>query len=40
MVECLAKEMGYEDAMEWIDFNTLRAIPYLGEGAPIIMYRL
>ena len=24
------------DAMEWIDYNTVRAIPYFGEGAPII----
>ena len=29
-----------EDAVEWIDYNTVRAIPYMGEGAPIIMHRL
>lgn len=28
------------DAIEWIDYNTLRAIPYMGENAPIIMYPL
>lgn len=40
MVDCLAKEMGLEDALEWIDYNTLRALPYIGDGAPIIMYKL
>ena len=29
--------MTYEEAVEWIDYNTLRAIPYMGEFAPIIM---
>jgi len=32
--------MTYEDAMEWVDYNTLRAIPYMGEFAPIIMFDL
>lgn len=27
----------YEDAAEWLDFNTLRAIPYMGDNAPIII---
>jgi hypothetical protein len=27
-----------EDAIEWIDFNTVRALPYFGENAPIIVY--
>lgn len=26
-----------EDAREWIDYNTLRAIPYMGEHAPIVL---
>ena len=26
----------YEEAMEWIDYNTLRAIPYMGEKQPIV----
>lgn len=30
----------YEEAVEWIDYNTLRALPYMGSKAPIIMYRL
>ena len=26
------------DAIEWLEVNTLRAIPYMGANAPIIMY--
>lgn len=29
-----------EEAAEWIDYNTIRALPYMGEDAPIIMNRL
>ena len=25
------------EAMEWVDYNTLRAIPYMGENAPIVV---
>lgn len=25
------------EAVEWLDYNTLRAIPYMGEGAPIVI---
>ena len=36
--ECLMKEgMSEEDADEWISFNTIRSIPYMGEYAPILM---
>lgn len=28
-----------EDAMEFIDYNTIRAIPYAGKDAPIVMHR-
>lgn len=28
----------YHDAIEWVDYNTIRAIPYMGEHAPIIIY--
>lgn len=34
------EEWSYEDAAEWIDYNTIRSLPYAGPGAPIIMYRL
>jgi hypothetical protein len=42
MVEWLVQHEGFseEDAVEWIEYNTLRALPYAGETAPIIMYRL
>lgn len=33
------EEMNYEDACEWIDYNTIRALPYIGEGCPIIIHR-
>ena len=40
MVEELMKdeEWSYEEAAEWIDYNTIRSLPYAGENAPIIMY--
>lgn len=39
MVECLVKADGMteEEAMEFIDYNTIRAIPYAGELAPIVL---
>ena len=40
MVEWLISTEGFteEEAIEWIDYNTLRAIGYFGEDTPIIMY--
>lgn len=40
MVEWLISTEGFteEEAVEWIDYNTLRAIGYFGVDAPIIMY--
>ena len=40
MVEWLVTHEGFSlvDAMEWIDYNTIRALPYMGELRPIIMY--
>lgn len=42
MVDWLMREEGWSDieSIEWLEFNCLRAIPYMGEGAPIIMYSL
>lgn len=39
MVECLVNEDGMttDEAEEFIDYNTLRAIPYMGEKAPIVV---
>lgn len=29
-----------EEAADFIDYNTIRALSYIGEKAPIVMYRL
>lgn len=28
------------DAIEWIDYNTMRALPYFGEDAPIVIHSM
>lgn len=42
MVEWLCRKdnIDEEEAIEWIEYNTIRAIPYAGEKAPIVMYDL
>lgn len=42
MIDWLIKEEGWSDneAVEWIETNTIRALPYMGADAPIIMYPL
>lgn len=42
MVEWLmgTQDWSYEEATECVDYNTLRALPYMGEDAPIVMNRL
>ena len=39
MVDCLVKQDDMEEieAMEWIDYNTVRSLPYIPE-APVIIY--
>lgn len=39
MVECLMDRegIGESDAREFIDYNTLRTLPYMGERAPIVV---
>ena len=39
MIEEFAKdcECTEEDAQEWVDYNTMRAIPYMGERKPIVI---
>lgn len=32
--------MSETEAIEFIDYNTIRALPYAGEKAPIIMYKI
>lgn len=47
-IECLADDFrkdnpdrddaeNWTDAEEWFSYNTLRAIPYMGEGAPVVI---
>ncbi|MGN1327980.1 MAG: hypothetical protein ACI4VQ_07955 [Clostridia bacterium] len=31
-------KMSYIDALEFIEYNTIRALSYMGEDAPIILY--
>lgn len=40
LVECLMTSDGMEEyeAVDWIDYNMIRALPYYGENAPIILY--
>lgn len=42
MVEWLIDKEGFSetDAVEWIDYNTIRALPYMGGDAPLILYKL
>ena len=42
MIEHLMQEddMDYEEAVDFICYNTIRSLPYAGEGAPIIMYSI
>lgn len=42
MVGCLmdADGMSWEEAVEFIDYNTLRAIPYAPDPKPIVIYLL
>lgn len=39
MVDWLMETEGFEelDAIEWIEYNTIRALPYFGPEAPIVM---
>lgn len=41
MIECFVSESGCtdEEAIEFIDYNTIRALPYYGECAPIVVYK-
>ena len=40
MVDWLVNTEGFtqEEAVEWIEYNTVRALPYFGPEAPIILY--
>lgn len=40
MIEELMDDEGLSEieAIEWIEYNTIRALPYAGEKAPMIVY--
>ena len=42
MVTFLVEQEGFnvDEAVEWIDYNTIRALGYAGYDAPIIVQRL
>ena len=42
MIEWLIEKEGWTDneSVEWIENNVIRALPCMGESAPIIMYPL
>ena len=42
MVEYLIDNdnMTREEAVDYIDYNTIRSLPYVGYKAPIVMYKL
>lgn len=42
MVRCLMEDDGMteEEAADFIDYNTIRSLPYAGEMAPVIIYKL
>lgn len=42
MVEWLMETENFSlaDAVEWIEYNTIRALPYAGDAAPIIIYSI
>lgn len=40
MIESLMEEedLSEEESIDFVNYNTIRAIPYMGEKAPIILY--
>ena len=42
MIEHLIQEddMSYEEAIDFISYNTIRSLSYVGMGVPIIMYSI
>ena len=42
MVEWLMKQDDMDEtaAIEWIEYNTIRSLPYVGDKAPIVMFRV
>lgn len=42
MIEYLVEneDMDIESAVDFISYDTMRAMPYAGDGAPIVMFKL
>lgn len=41
LVRLLREDVGdLEETEEWVDYNTLRAIPYMGPRAPVVLRRI
>ena len=40
LVECYMKadNISADEAREWIDFNVIRSLPYMGQSAPVILF--
>lgn len=38
VLELMNEGMTEEDAIEYIDYNTLRSLPYMGDRCPIVLY--
>ena len=34
------EDFNESEAIDWVDYNTIRMLQYIGDRAPIIMYRL
>ena len=34
------EEMTMEDAVEWLEYNTIRSLPYFGDDGPIVVHML
>jgi len=34
------EEFSEIEAVDWIDYNVLRALPYMGNKTPVILYNL
>ncbi len=42
LVDSLSRSNSWftDEAIEWLEFNTLRSLPYMGDKAPIIIHEL
>lgn len=42
LIEVMMREekLSYEEAAEWIDYNTVRSLPYMGDMRPELLYEI